>query len=129
MRTWKTLLILSLIVLLSIIYSYKSEKIRLSSNNRMVKREILKQISIGSPISDAQAIMQKNGFECSMRSDDSFIERNEVTIIAKYEGIDYLSCYKDGFAFPICEQRWQIALVQHNYAVTDILVAQGTSCL
>lgn len=78
---------------------------------------------------EAQEIIQKDDFECHMQFNEYFYESEEGKELSHSKDITYLHCNKGKFVLPACEQRWQIAIVEREHSVSDILVSQGSSCL
>jgi hypothetical protein len=128
MKPWKICSILALLVLGYPTFNYFTERIHLNSNTREMKTEILRKIPIGSSISNAQAIFLKDGFECRMFFNDSFSENEGMENISDSRDIDFLYCAKSRSAF-ICNETWQIAIVQRENSVDDVLVSRGSACL
>jgi hypothetical protein len=48
----------------------------LIGNSRAMRQEIIKRVSIGSSISQAQSIMRANGFQCMAVRNEGFMEFN-----------------------------------------------------
>jgi hypothetical protein len=132
-----TLSLLAIIVLiLSLIYSIQVNQandgqMQMHNNAKDMKQELLKSIPIGSSLTDAQKLMDANGFRCSKQEQGSFLELDTENMESGilHNNIKYLYCDKELSAESFCSRRWQIALVFDGNAVSDIIVSIGKSCL
>src|SRR5438128_277975 len=101
------------------------KKIKMHKNPNAMKREIAKQIPIGSSIEDAQRIMEANGFWCVWKRGGSFTEGTEEKPSVEHSDIDFLYCRKvktlltDLPKSLIYMRLWEVAFVQKDGLVSD----------
>jgi hypothetical protein len=105
-------------------------KMRFYGDPDLMEREVLSYIPIGSPINIAKQVMEKNGFKCEYRINETFVhERDDKSAPGRvrwtlHEGKDFLYC-DCSKGFLIVEQRWQASIVYRNSIVTEILISSG----
>lgn len=99
----------------------------LSINSQQVKQQLLKITPLGSSIQQAQAALQKIGFQCSTVSGGDFTHiDSETGIITKHPNINFLECYKKQPHF-LQTRWWDVAVIDRQGCVSDILVNSGES--
>src|SRR5438552_13244627 len=82
-----------------------------------MKAALLREMPVGTPIADAQRIMEREGFKCEERKDRSFSEMGNL-----HEGIDFLLCTRaDETEDPLMKRKWIVAVVDKDDKVSDIL--------
>ncbi|MDY6785130.1 MAG: hypothetical protein SW833_21735 [Cyanobacteriota bacterium] len=98
-----------------------------------MEQEIQRFIPLGSLVTEAQKIMESNGFVCEYAENSTFIRgRHDPSAPGRirqtiYEGVDYLYCdISKGF---IVFRRWQATLVHEDSRVTLISVSTGLTGL
>src|SRR5438105_15241149 len=91
---------ITLLVLL-ILYEGYGDKIRMHSDPKAMKEEILKKVPIGSRIEDAKRMMEENGFDCEMMRNSAFSEdvEDDPNRHIVHERADFLSCDKSKTTF------------------------------
>ncbi len=105
--------------------AYKADKLSLSDGNRdKIKAEIAHLVPIGSSVSLAKKTMESEGFNCELVQKGEFSEYGDDTKghpINEINNIDYLYCDKVIKGF-ISGTRWQIAFVQRDNIITNVMV-------
>lgn len=96
----------------------RGDRMELTTDRGQVKRVLRAQVPTGMAVAAARTIMERNGFRCRMRNDESFSENGIVV-----NGIDFLYCDREQ-GMPVAT-RWQVALVSEEGRVADILVSVG----
>ena len=110
-----------------VVYQESGDKLRMHSDPKDMKKEILKKVPIGSRIEDAKRIMEENGFGCRLVQNDVFSEdkdgdpNNQVL----HEGADFLSCDKSKTTFPPVMREWFVAIVHKDGIVSEVFVNSG----
>lgn len=100
----------------------KTSYIKLNKYSDATKLNILKVIPKGSEIDFAKKIMIYNGFDCSYKYNDSFMETDGPRR-KLHENIDYLYCdLTKGF---IVGRRWQVGFIYKDKKVYDVFVSSG----
>lgn len=99
----------------------KQNKIKLlHEDEKLMKNQILKYISIPSSIIDAKTIMEKNDFKCLYQQNSIFMDwelENDGEVIIEH--LDYLYCkIKKG------NLQWIVTIVHENNVVTKICVSR-----
>jgi hypothetical protein len=129
-------LILFIVLVFSLLYSIQVNQandgqMQMHNNAKDMKQEILKSIPIGSSLTNAQKLMDANGFRCSKQEQGNFLELDTENMDygILHNNIKYLYCDKELSAESFCSRRWQIALVFDGNTVSDIIVSVGKSCL
>lgn len=125
----KQTVILIFLLTFALICQAEERKIRLVKSAKDTKQGILKKIPIGSSIEEAQNIMEANGFICKKKEGGAFSEQDNDGKATIHKGIDYLYCDKEMPESPYCVRRWQVAIVDSNGVVSDILVSTGLICV
>ncbi len=117
------------VTVLFLTWRHTREEIQLYNDDHLMRQEILRKIPQGSSIKQAQVIMEKNGFACSGIKNGSFAESTSEKGNYKYhKGINFLSCEKKKSGF-LSNRRWQIAIVDKNNRVSEVLVSVNTTTL
>jgi hypothetical protein len=114
----------------------KQKKIKMHKNPKAMKQEIAKLIAIGSSIAEAQRIMEANKFGCELRKGGGITTGTEDKPDREYKNIDFLYCGTirhalAGFLDPrrlTCMRMWNLAIVEKDGVVSDILVYVGWYC-
>jgi hypothetical protein len=91
------------------------------------KEKVLKAIPVGTPLPEAQRIMQARGFSCDLMEQRSFAEDNPEGGRQLHHGPkDFLWCDSGQrwFKFPVTK-RWQVTLAHAQGAITSIHVGVG----
>ena len=73
-------------------------------------------VPVGTPVSDAQAFLEREGFKCQQKTNAPFGDR---------VGLDYVYCDRSRSEGGVVSRRWQIALVHRDGKVTEILATTG----
>jgi hypothetical protein len=75
------------------------------------------RLPAGTPLDTAQAFMEGEGFECSLKAKGQFGE---------HQGIDYLYCDRseDSGMF-LVSRRWQVAIIVRDEKVAEIEASTG----
>lgn len=82
----------------------------------VMKSTIAENVPKGTPLTDAQHFMEREGFKCSVTRNGSYSDR---------DGIDYIYCDRHDRVDAWVSRRWQIALVLEGDAVVDVFVSHG----
>lgn len=88
-----------IILILATGFNSETSKMRLRSNAKAMKQEVLTKIPIGSSIKAAKNIMVNNGFKCEFSWNDSFVDQDENGNKIVRTGMDFLYCNKEKFCF------------------------------
>jgi len=104
-----------------------SSTMRLSTNPLKAKRQVLKEVPIGTPLKIAEEEMRSLGFHCEIRKagefGDQITARGERGEYRRYQNIDYLACTKERVITGIYHRAWVIALVyDKEQVVTNVLI-------
>jgi hypothetical protein len=103
-------------ILLTVLTSFSSGGTvtsNITEPSQMVKT-VLARAPVGSSIDKAQSFMEKEGFKCSRQTNATFQNR---------QGIDYVYCDRQRGAVVV--RRWQVALVQKENKVVEVLANTG----
>jgi len=84
--------------------------VALTDDKTTTKEAVLRVIPLGTPIADAQSIMEASGCDCTKGSDE--------------EG-DYLYCYKEESIKLTYGRIWKLFLYYENDVVSDVSVTTG----
>lgn len=86
---------------------------------------LLEQIPPQTPLADARAFMQKEGFRCTLETNSLFVERNHWSVPGiTHEGLNYLRCYRaQGEGHFLTSRIWTIALVHDDNVVTEVIIS------
>lgn len=116
---------------LLILYEGRGDKLRMRSNPKAMKEEILKKVPIGSRIEDAKRIMEENGFGCELEHNQLFSVQldnppeNDPHRSIVHERADFLACDKSKLTFPPVTQEWSVIIVHKDGIVSDVVVNIG----
>jgi hypothetical protein len=122
----KSTLLIMLIVTTLTIGQTPPGKMKLHNSAEAMRQEIERLIQIGKSVTDAQQILQVNGFECSMRKQNSFIEMKEDRTIVEHKNLDFLFCEKR-IQLLTNTRVSQVAVIHKNNVVSDLLSSVDTS--
>ena len=92
---------------------------RLSEQPTTATAQVEGWIPVGTPVADAQRIMEQRHFTCSMRTNSSF---------GDLKAADFLYCDRrdsDSDITPIVVRRWQVALVLADGKVSAVRLTTG----
>ncbi len=122
--------ILALLVIAAFAYSnYHFGKFAISDDIAKVREKALRYIPIGSSIDQAQQIMETDKFECEKVLRGDFIEQQYFHNQVEHKGMSFLHCSKR-LAWNIgCDGHWQIAFVDQDGKVADVLVSFIATCI
>ena len=95
-------------------------KIKMHHTAKDMRRELEKQIPIGSSITGAQQILQANGFRCTLKQQQSFVEMTDNKSILEHSNIDFLLCDKSDHLL-VNTRFWQVAVLHQGGVVVDLL--------
>jgi hypothetical protein len=87
-----------------------------------MKATLLQHIPLGTGLQEARKFMEGEGFACTLRRNDTFIERRANDPGPKHEGIDFLACERVQNETFLRSRVWRVALVLKNGLVTDVIV-------
>jgi hypothetical protein len=85
-------------------------------NAEKTRAGILERVPVGTPVERAADIMRANGFTCESMRNAAFLDR---------ERIDFLYCDRERAVGLMVGRRWQVALVEEEGRVMDVLVGTG----
>lgn len=98
---------------------------------RMMKTQLAQLIPPGTPVEVARTVMEKEGFDCTVRRNATFIEElslDEEEFEAFWTGtgkrFDFLDCHRSQNVELIARRDWSVAVVLQGNAVTDVLVSK-----
>ncbi len=120
----KTILLITLMASLTFGQT-QPEKIKMLHSANAMKQELEKRIPVGSSITDAQRLLQANGFRCTIKQQQSFIELNDDELsdnksVVEHGNIDFLFCDKRDDLLTNT-RFWQAAVVHKNGVVSELL--------
>lgn len=101
----------------------ETKKIKMHSNVKAMKEEVLKRVPIGSSIEYAKDVMEKNGFKCKMMWNESFADHDDKGNNITRKGMDFLYCDKEKMVFPLILRRWQIVIIHQKGIVSEVVPA------
>jgi hypothetical protein len=107
-----------------------SKKMRMHKNVNAMKREIAKQIPVGSSIKEAQRIMEANGFGCAIKEQAKFTVSDGNKPDVEYANLDFLYCKKEKpvwYAL-LHTGMWEVAFISKEDRVTNILASFWWNC-
>jgi len=81
-----------------------------------MRASLLKIIPVGTPVSEAETLLQNQGFEVQRMTNASFVENDKLR-----EHIDYL--YGNMSEGIVVQRRWQVSIVHDQNAVREISVS------
>jgi hypothetical protein len=85
-----------------------------------MQREIVGQLPQGTPVADAQTLMEINQFIVERRTNKPFTTQEFTR-----DNFDHLYCKRTDKAGPHRVRCWQIALEVHDERITDVFVRIG----
>ena len=91
----------------------------LSDKPAQAESQIQSWVPVGTPLADAQRIMQQHNFTCSVSTNSSF---------GDLHGADFLYCdchFADSGFTPIVYRVWKVALVLGDGKITGVRVSTG----
>lgn len=127
----KKLVVLIIITMASFAFGQATAtKMHMHKHVNAMKREIAKQIPIGSSIKDAQRIMEANEFGCAQKEHAQFIVTDGNQPEVEYNALDFLYCKKEKPVWYelLHSHVWEVAIVSKDGVVTDILVSFWRNC-
>jgi len=78
--------------------------------------EILRLVPLGTPIPEAKARMESTNYVCSQQINQAWSTRSHL---------NYLWCNRsESTGWPV-KRRWQVALVDENQKVSEVLISTG----
>ena len=116
----KSTILIMLIVTTLTFGQTQPKKLKMHNSAKAMRQEIEKLIPIGSNITDAQQLLQANGFVCSMRQQKSFIEMKEDKSVVAHNNLDFLFCDKRDQLLTNTRV-WQVAVIHQSGLVSDLL--------
>lgn len=124
------IILLVLFLAVSLVVCHAAQKrMKMHNNEKAMKQEIAKQISIGSTIEDARRIMEANGFKCELMERASFADKDHDGRIVSRRNLDFLWCDKEKGTWFFCDRRWQVVIVHERGIVNEIVVAISQTCM
>ena len=109
------------------LYEGQKGKLRMYADSQSMKKELLKEMPIGSLIHDAKKIMEENGFNCEMMENTAFSENRDgdpqKPIV--HEGEDFLFCNKRETVGVLVIREWDVIIVRKGDVVSDVFVNVG----
>jgi hypothetical protein len=123
-------LVLTFTFVLSVGYSPKN-RFALHKNQKAMKQEILKVVSIGDDINVVKKIMEAKGFKCTLvvkRIIKDYVEGNDEAEKISDRPLNFLSCYKYLHTSTQCSDEWKICFVNDTGKVSLVLVSTGRVC-
>jgi hypothetical protein len=91
---------------------------------RQMVETVLRLAPVGTPIDDAQRMMEREGFKCSRVTNGDFFvsirEEQKVDTEEQREGLDFVRCSRlhDGC---LVYSTWEVALVHRDGKVAEVL--------
>jgi hypothetical protein len=85
-----------------------------------MQREIVEQLPQGTPVGDAQTLMEMNQFIVERRKSKPFTTEEFTR-----DSFDHLYCRRTDKAGPHRVRCWQVALEIHDERITDVFVRIG----
>lgn len=86
---------------------------------------LAEQIPPQTPLEEARAYMEKEGFKCSPRTNELFVEQDHWAAPGvRHSGLNYVHCHRgQGEGHFLMSRIWNIALVHDGHVVTDVLIS------
>ncbi len=122
----KSTILIMLIVTTLTIGQTQQKKLKMHNNAKAMRQEIESLIQVGSRITNAQEVLQINGFVCSMKEQKSFIEMKEDKSIVEHNNLNFLFCEKRNQLLTNTRV-WQVAVIHKDNIVSDLLNSVDTS--
>lgn len=113
------------------LYESRGDKIRMYSDPKAMKKEILKNVPLGSRIEDAKRKMEKSGFGCTMMHNEEFSVQkdnppeDDPHMSTLHGKADFLLCEKQKQTWPMVSQEWSIIIVHKDGIVSEVFVNVG----
>jgi hypothetical protein len=82
-----------------------------NADENLARTELFQIAPLGSDAREAMPKLENMGFKCSWQIQKPFAGVNGKT--------DYLYCDRSKMIGVLISRRWQLALIHHDYAVTD----------
>lgn len=102
------------------------KKIWLNDDENLMKNEIRKIIPEGSSITEAQNILQLNGYQCGYFKESDAVDTIESNRTSK--DADYLFCYLQ-ISRLVCAQTYKPSIYYKDERVTQVDIKLGGWCL
>jgi hypothetical protein len=99
------------------LYMRCTSVVSLPSRSALIGQLVVK-VPQGTAISRAREVMQRSGFDCSLRTNASFLEYDYGRFLAQHSGLDYLYCSRRRLL-----RRDQVGIVHTNGLVTGYVVS------
>jgi hypothetical protein len=85
-----------------------------------MKQVLVARVPVGTPLSEAQRVLEQEGFRCALKRDSNFVDAAGV----RHDRIDFLEgerqdVFPRRLGFP---RLWRVAVVVRGNTVRDILV-------
>lgn len=103
-------------------------KMQFRPGAKPMRNELRRFITIGMPVSTAETLMVANGFSCKRKVNDDFLATDHGSTDSKFiQRKNFLYCdhTEAGFAALSPSRRWQVALINEEEKVANILVSYG----
>jgi hypothetical protein len=119
-------ILLAMCLLFIIVWCNPITEMYFYDNPDEMEQEILRYIPIGSSITNAKMVMERNRFNCTYSENETFIRerRNQGNFSQTLHKGDHLYCFRER-GFLIAYQKWQASIVYTNKRVTAIYVSAG----
>lgn len=117
----------AILTVLCISCTHRGDRIRLNTDQKAMKKEILKNVPIGSHVEDAKRLMEENGFSCESWVNHIFSVQleDDPTTYVQHEKADFLSCNKSRTRVPPVTAEWYIAFVHKDGIISEVVVNFG----
>ncbi|MCY1078714.1 hypothetical protein [Archangium lansingense] len=86
---------------------------------------VLGEVPVGSPIEDAQRLLQTHGCRCQSMTGADFAPQAPSGDESAWRGIDYVYCDLRQSTGLLQARRWQFALVERDGKLADVGVSTG----
>jgi hypothetical protein len=117
-----------LILSLSALTLWAEEKMAFRPGAKPMRNEIRRFVKVGMQISAAYDVMVANGFTCSHKKNEDFLATDHGSTDSRFvrrQNYVYCDHTEPGFYALSPARRWQVAILNEEDKVSDILVSYG----
>src|ERR1044072_1914007 len=129
----KLLAALILLFTSTLFSSPQENKIELLDNQKAMKQELLKFVSIDEDIVEAKKIMEENGFTGTLvvkRIIKDYVKGDDNAETLSYLPLNFLYCHRHfGSPSPHCARKWEICFVNERDKISNVFISTAQTCI
>jgi hypothetical protein len=129
----KLLAALILLFTSTLFSSPQENKIELLDNQKAMKQELLKFVSIGEDIVEAKKIMEENGFTGTLivkRIIKDYVKGDDNAETVSDIPLNFLYCHRHlRSPSPHCARQWEICFVNERDNISNVFISAAQTCI